>query len=94
MEPRPKGRLAWERLPSGTLETGALLRTLRHNCHPAEAEIDNPPVHAGGFFLSPPGPGVAAVSAEFERYDELTKADKKGVLNRFCEAVGEFPYAT
>jgi site-specific recombinase XerD len=32
-------------------------------------------------------------SPEFERYDELTQADKKGVLNRFCEAAGELPYA-
>jgi hypothetical protein len=41
MESRQKGRLAWKRLPSGTLETGSLLRTLQ----------DNPPVHAGGFFF-------------------------------------------
>src|SRR3954452_11039977 len=32
-------------------------------------------------------------SEEFKRYDELTQADKSGVLNRFCEAVGELPYA-
>jgi site-specific recombinase XerD len=33
-------------------------------------------------------------SAEFARYDELTtQPDKRGVLNRFCEAAGELPYA-
>jgi integrase len=32
-------------------------------------------------------------SEEFKRYDELTKADKRGVLNRFCQAAGELPYA-
>lgn len=32
-------------------------------------------------------------SAEFGRYDELTKADKRGVLSRYCETAGEFPYA-
>jgi integrase len=32
-------------------------------------------------------------SPEFGRYDELTKADKRGVLNRFCETAGELPYA-
>lgn len=31
-------------------------------------------------------------SAEFERYDELTKADKRSVLNRYCETAGELPY--
>jgi integrase len=35
------------------------------------------------YFRSPP----------FERYDDLTKADKRGVLNRFCESVGDLPYA-
>jgi hypothetical protein len=32
-------------------------------------------------------------SEEFKRYDELTKADKRGVLNRFCQTAGELPYA-
>jgi integrase len=32
-------------------------------------------------------------SETFNRYDDLTKADKRGVLNRFCETVGELPYA-
>jgi integrase len=32
-------------------------------------------------------------SEQFKRYDELTQADKRGVLNRFCETVGELPYA-
>ena len=35
------------------------------------------------YFRSPP----------FKKYDDLTKADKRGVLNRFCEAVGDLPYA-
>jgi site-specific recombinase XerD len=33
-------------------------------------------------------------SPEFARYDELTKADKRGVLNRYCETAGELPYAS
>jgi integrase len=32
-------------------------------------------------------------SEEFRRYDDLTKADKRGVLNRFCQTAGEFPYS-
>jgi integrase len=31
-------------------------------------------------------------SEEFKRYDDLTKADKRGVLNRFCVSAGELPY--
>lgn len=31
-------------------------------------------------------------SEEFKRYDDLTKADKRGVLTRFCETAGELPY--
>ncbi len=29
----------------------------------------------------------------FKRYDRLTQADKRGVLNRFCETAGKLPYA-
>jgi integrase len=32
-------------------------------------------------------------SAEFARYDELTKADKRNVLNRYCETAGDLPFA-
>ncbi|EFI51324.1 MULTISPECIES: tyrosine-type recombinase/integrase [Afipia] len=33
-------------------------------------------------------------SAEFQRFDRLTQADKRGVLNRFCAAgAGDLPYA-
>jgi integrase len=32
-------------------------------------------------------------SAEFGRYDDLTKADKRSVLNRYCKAAGDLPYA-
>ncbi len=32
-------------------------------------------------------------SAEFARYDELTKADKRGVLNRYCDTAGDLPFA-
>jgi site-specific recombinase XerD len=31
-------------------------------------------------------------SEQFRRYDELTQADKRGVLNRYCETAGELPY--
>jgi hypothetical protein len=41
MEPRPKGWLAWKRLPAGTLETGSLLRTLQDS--PARfTPVDSP----------------------------------------------------
>jgi hypothetical protein len=33
-------------------------------------------------------------SPEFARYDELTKADKRGVLNRYCETAGDLPYGS
>jgi integrase len=33
-------------------------------------------------------------STPFQKYDDLTKADKRGVLNRFCEGgAGDLPYA-
>lgn len=32
-------------------------------------------------------------SPEFARYDELTKTDKRSVLNRFCATAGDLPYA-
>lgn len=32
-------------------------------------------------------------SSEFQRFDRLTQADKKSVLNRFCATAGELPYA-
>ena len=32
-------------------------------------------------------------SEPFKRYDELTKADKRSVLNRYCETAGDLPYA-
>jgi integrase len=32
-------------------------------------------------------------SPEFGRYDDLTKADKRSVLNRYCEAAGDLPFA-
>lgn len=32
-------------------------------------------------------------SPEFARYDDLTKADKRGVLNRYCETIGDLPFA-
>ena len=32
-------------------------------------------------------------SEEFRRYDDLTKADKRSVLNRFCQTAGELPYS-
>jgi integrase len=31
-------------------------------------------------------------SPEFGRFDPLTQADKRGVLNRYCETAGELPY--
>src|ERR1700733_5492776 len=33
-------------------------------------------------------------SPEFARYDELTKADKRGVLKRYCETAGDPPYGS
>jgi integrase len=33
-------------------------------------------------------------SPEFERYNELTKGDKRSVLNRYCETAGDLPYAS
>ena len=32
-------------------------------------------------------------SEEFKRFDHLTQADKRSVLNRFCETAGSLPYA-
>ncbi|MFT4115609.1 tyrosine-type recombinase/integrase [Bradyrhizobium sp.] len=32
-------------------------------------------------------------SGEFLKFDRLTQADKRSVLNRFCETAGELPYA-
>ena len=32
-------------------------------------------------------------SEEFRRYDDLTKADKRSVLNRFCQTAGKLPYS-
>ena len=29
----------------------------------------------------------------FEKYDSSTQADKRGVLNRFCEGAGDLPYS-
>jgi integrase len=31
-------------------------------------------------------------SQPFQKYDDLTKADKRGVLNRFCENAGDLPF--
>jgi integrase len=32
-------------------------------------------------------------SSEFKAFDPLTQGDKRSVLNRFCKAAGNFPYA-
>jgi site-specific recombinase XerD len=32
-------------------------------------------------------------SPEFARYDELTRADKRGVLNRYFHSIGDLPFA-
>lgn len=32
-------------------------------------------------------------SGEFQRFDRLTQADKRSVLNRFCSTAGDLPYA-
>lgn len=32
-------------------------------------------------------------SEEFKRFDPLTQADKRSVLNRYCKAAGQLPYA-
>jgi integrase len=31
-------------------------------------------------------------SSEFQRFDRLTQADKRSVLNRFCTTAGDFPF--